>query len=140
MTEVYDFDRAQREAQNVDALGKKWVIHFNRQNGLCYARPEPDRSDAHIPDIMGGLWTKASLLEEKIKLHVRKSWDIAEQKRAELERKAQVAKEQEKLRAKEAEIAAKESAEAEVASATGTDDQAVEGKVEKKKEVTKKTK
>ena len=133
MTEFYDLNRAQHEAEKVDALGKKWVIHFNRQNGLCHARPEPDRSDAVIPKHMGGLWTKASLLEEQIKTHVRKSWDIAEQKRAEAERKAQIAKEQEKARAEKAKVAAEESEAEEVGSPKSADDKATKKKVTKKK-------
>lgn len=124
MTEFYDLNRAQHEEANVDALGKKWVIHFNRQNGLCYARPEPDRSDAIIPKEMKGLWTKAGLLETKIKAYVKESWDHAEQKRLEADRKAQAAKEQEKLRAKEAKIAAEENAKAEVSLEESKDDKA----------------
>ena len=93
MTETYDLNRAQHEEANVDALGKKWIIHVNRQNGLCYARPEPDRSDAQIPKIIQGLWTKPALLETKIKKYVQETWDVAEQAKVKADRKAQAAKE-----------------------------------------------
>ncbi len=90
---VYNLDRATREAENIDALGKKWVIKIKRESGLCYARPEPDREDAQIPKAMGGLWTKPALLMEQIQKYVVTTWDNAEQKAQENERKAQAAKE-----------------------------------------------
>ena len=93
MSDTYDLNRAQHEAENVDALGKKWVIHANRQNGLCYVRPEPDRSDAVIPQNMQGLWTKPSLLQEQVSKYVVDTWDVAEKAKADAERKAQAAKE-----------------------------------------------
>ena len=93
MTEMYDLNREQHVGANVDALGRKWVIHMNRQNGLCYARPEPDRSDAQIPKNMKGLWTKVGLLEKEIKKYVNDTWDTAEQAKLQAERKKQAAKE-----------------------------------------------
>lgn len=88
----FNLDREVSIEQNVDATGKKWVIHANRQNGLCYVRPEPDRSDAVIPQELQGLWTKPSLLDPKIKDYLNKSWDKAEAANAKAERKREVAK------------------------------------------------
>ena len=93
MTE-YNFDRAQKEAEQIDALGKKWVVHVQRQNGLSFARPEPDREDAVIPKEFAGQWTKPSLLIEQIRTYVARTWDKAEEVAAANERKAQAAKEQ----------------------------------------------
>jgi hypothetical protein len=92
----FNLDREVSIEKNVDALGKKWVIHINRQNGLCYARPEPDRSDAVIPKQMKGLWTKPALLETRIKAYLKATWDKAEVAQAEAAKKAQVAKEAKK--------------------------------------------
>ena len=92
MSEEFNLDREVSIEKNVDATGKKWVIHVNRQNGLCFVRPEPDRSDAVIPETMGGLWTKPSLLEPRIKEYLNRSWDQAEAAKAKAERKAHKAK------------------------------------------------
>lgn len=90
---TFDLNRELNVDQLVDALGKKWVIHVNKQNGLCHARPEPDRSDAVIPKEFAGQWTKPSLLQPHIKDYVVKSWDQAAQADKVAERKREVAKE-----------------------------------------------
>lgn len=90
----FNLDREVSIQQNVDATGKKWVIHANRQNGLCYVRPEPDRSDAVIPEELQGLWTKPSLLEPKIKDYLARTWDKADAANAAAERKREAAREQ----------------------------------------------
>lgn len=102
MSEVFNLDRAQREAENIDAFGKKWKVIVNRQNGLCHARPEPDREDAVIPKVIDGQWTKPSLLLDQIKKHVTKSWDMAEAATAKAERKLQAEKENAQNEATEA--------------------------------------
>ena len=83
----FNLDREVSIEKNVDALGKKWVIHANRSNGLCYVRPEPDRVDAVIPEDMRGLWTKPSLLKNKLDSYLNKSWDQAEAAAQKAERK-----------------------------------------------------
>lgn len=93
MSDTFNLDRAQNEAHHVDAEGRKWTIKANRQNGLCHTRPEPDRVDAVIPKELAGQWTKPSLLAEKIKIYVSKSWDKAEAATQRAERKQQAAKE-----------------------------------------------
>ena len=108
---TFNLDRAHAEENRVDAFGKKWNVIVNRQNGLCHARPEPDRADAVIPDELEGQWTKPSLLLERIDLHVRKSWDLAEAAKAKAARKLQAQKEQEELE-KRMEAEAKKDAEA----------------------------
>lgn len=93
MSEEFNLDREVSVERNVDAEGKKWMIHVNRQNGLCYLRPEPDRVDAHIPTELRGLWTKPSLLQPKLNAYLQKSWDKADKANADQERKRQAAKE-----------------------------------------------
>ena len=97
MSDTFDLDRAVSIERNIDANGRRWVIHANRQNGLCYARPDPDRSDAHIPEVFKGLWTKASLLQTRIDDYLVKSWDQADAANAAAERKREAAREQKKV-------------------------------------------
>ena len=91
--EKFSLDRENNIEANVDALGKKWEIHRNRGNGLCYARPNPDRSDAVIPEKMGGLWTKKVLLEEQVTKYVVDTWKVADKVLADNARKAEAAAE-----------------------------------------------
>jgi hypothetical protein len=100
--EMYNLDRENNIQASVDALGKKWEIHYNKQTGLCYARPNPDRSDAQIPKDLEGLWTKPSLLAPRIKKYVTDTWDHADRIKQENERKVQAAKEHAALEKKEA--------------------------------------
>ena len=93
MSEQFDLDRDTNIANNIDATGKKWNIFTERGRHLFFARPEPDRADAIIPKDLQGRWTKRMLLDEAIKLHVRKSWDHADEVRIKNERKAQATKE-----------------------------------------------
>src|SRR5210317_497564 len=96
----FNLDREVSIEKNVDANGKKWIIRVNRQNGLCYVRPEPDRSDAVIPVEMKGLWTKPSLLQPRIDAYLQASWDKADAANAAAERKREVAREQAKKKVK----------------------------------------
>ena len=149
--EVFNLDRAQAEEARVDAFGKKWKVIVNKQNGLCHARPEPDRADAVIPDHMEGLWTKPSLLLEQIDAHVRKSWDMAEQAKLKAARKLQAEKEhkalmkrmEEEARAEEekAEVTAKEGEDEGTSQEASADDTgSVKEDAQPKKKVTKKAK
>jgi len=90
---TFNLDRELSIEQNVDAEGRKWVIHANKQNGLCYARPDPDRVDAVIPESIKGLWTRPSLLQPLIKDYLNGSWDKADAANAKAERKREVARE-----------------------------------------------
>lgn len=106
----FNLDREVSIRERVDAEGRKWAIHVNRQNGLAYIRPEPDRVDAVIPKGMIGLWTKPSLLDEQLIKYLGQSWDKAEKANADAERKRQAAREYEahvKAEAKRAETKAK---------------------------------
>ena len=89
----FNLDREVSIDKLVDAQGRKWKIHANRQNGLCYARPEPDRVDAVIPEEMKGLWTKPSLLKARLDKYLSDSWDKADAANAAAERKRQAARE-----------------------------------------------
>ena len=102
--ETYDLDRETKIEASVDALGKKWVIKFNKQNGLCHTRPEPDRSDAVIPESMKGQFTKATIIQELIKTYVTRTWDIAAKAKEAAERKIVVAKEQAKAAKEQAKV------------------------------------
>lgn len=98
----FNLDREMNIRNNIDAQGKKWVVHIKRGSNLCFARPEPDRADAHIPDLLAGHWTKVGMLNEKIKMYVTESWDKADELAKRAARKAQAAKElEEKERADE---------------------------------------
>lgn len=96
MSDEFNLDREVAIERNIDATGKKWVIHANRQNGLCYVRPDPDRVDAVIPDTMKGLWTKAALLQGRILQYLNESWDKADAANQAAERKRQAAREYKK--------------------------------------------
>lgn len=87
----FNLDRQVSIENNVDALGKKWVMHRNRQTGLCYIRPEPDRHDAVIPDNLQGLWTKPALLKQQLDVYLAKTWDKADEANVKAERKRKVA-------------------------------------------------
>jgi len=75
---MFDINREVSVERNVDAEGKRWVVHANRSNGLCYIRPDPDRENAMIPKGMQGLFTKATLAQAEIKKYLKESWDKAE--------------------------------------------------------------
>lgn len=89
----FNLDREVSIQNNVDAEGKKWVVHVQRSNGLCYARPEPDREDAVIPKEFQGLWTNPSKLMPKIMAYLNRTWDKAEKANLDAERKREVARE-----------------------------------------------
>jgi len=86
---VFDINREVSIEKNVDATGKRWVIHANRSNGLCYIRPDPDRENAQIPKQMQGLFTKASLAKAEIDKYLKLSWDQAEQAQLKNKQKAE---------------------------------------------------
>ena len=88
----FNLDRDISIKNNVDAQGKKWVIHYNRGTSMCYVRPEPDRVDAIIPDELQGLWTKPSLVEPLIRKYLIESWDHADAVARKNARKAAAAK------------------------------------------------
>ncbi len=82
MSEVQSIDRVENIANNIDATGKKWVVFTDRQTGLAFTRPEPDRADAIIPDLLEGRWTKKPLIEAQIALYLERSCDEADKQRA----------------------------------------------------------
>ena len=94
--EPFNLDRELSIEKNVDALGKQWEVHFNRGSSLCHIRPNPDRSDAQIPEILQGRWTKPSLLKDKLKEYLAESWDKSDKKVALAERTKQAALEAKK--------------------------------------------
>lgn len=91
--EEFNLDREVALERNIDALGKKWVVHKQRSNGLLFIRPDPDRVDAVIPSKLQGLWTKIGLLQAQLNLYLNETWDKAEKAKLDAERKAQAAKE-----------------------------------------------
>jgi len=79
MTEkVFNLDRETNITNNIDAAGKKWEIFQTRGHPMYFARPNPDRSDAIIPELLVGQWTNRQLLQEKITLYVTRNWDESE--------------------------------------------------------------
>jgi hypothetical protein len=97
----FNLDREISINNSVDATGKKWMIHMNKHNGLCFARPEPDRTDAVIPKDLEGVWTKPSMLQTRIEAYLNQTWDKAEAATAAAERKRQATAEQAKSKAKD---------------------------------------
>jgi hypothetical protein len=93
---TFDLNRENNIDSLVDATGKKWNIHVNKQNGLCTARPEPDREGAVIPKEFAGQWTKPSLLKPVIQTYVTKTWDMADAADVKAERKREAAREYQK--------------------------------------------
>lgn len=110
--EKFDLNRTQNIQALVDAFGKQWVVVVNKQNGLCHARPNPDREDAVIPDSISGQWTKPDLLVPKLRSYVTKTWDMADAKQKKMEREAQAAAEAELQARKDAKEAERLKAEA----------------------------
>ena len=92
--ETLTIDPQESIKNNVDALGKTWKVYYGRGSGLCFARPDPDRTDAVIPDNMKGRWTKPSLLQEQITKYVTETWEKAAKADKALERKREAAREQ----------------------------------------------
>lgn len=93
MSEEFNLDREVALERNVDALGKKWVIHKTKSNGMLFVRPDPDRVDAVIPKKLQGLWTKIGLLQTQLDLYLNETWDKAEKAKLDAERKKQAAAE-----------------------------------------------
>jgi len=84
-------DRENCIAQNIDALGKKWVIKHIAHTTLYTVRPEPDRADAQIPAVFQGKYTHPDRAQAKIDVHLKNSWDKAEVAQAKSENRTAVA-------------------------------------------------
>ena len=59
-------DREFQLTPNTDTSGKDWVIFRSRGTGLYHVRPDPDRADAVIPELVVGQFTKVPLAQEAI--------------------------------------------------------------------------
>jgi len=99
--EEFSLDREMNIQNQVDATGKKWLVHTERGRHLFYTLPDGARPDAVIPERLKGMFTKRMYLETEIDRYVKESWEHADQIKAKNERKAQAAKEAQ--RAKKAE-------------------------------------
>lgn len=93
MSEEFNLDREQNIENNIDATGKKWNIYTEKGRHFFFARPEPDRKDAVIPELIRGRWTKKGLLEARVKRYVTESWEQADRADMKAERKREVARE-----------------------------------------------
>jgi hypothetical protein len=71
-------DRDNCIANNIDALGKKWVIKHIQHTTLYTVRPDPDREDAQIPTVFQGKYTHPERAQNQLNLHLNRSWDKAE--------------------------------------------------------------
>jgi len=71
-------DRENCIANNIDALGKKWVIKHIAHSTLYTVRPDPDREDAQIPKLFQGKYTHPDRAQAKISVHLKNTWDKAE--------------------------------------------------------------
>ena len=76
--EVFNLDRETNIEKNIDAAGKKWEIFQTRGHPMYFARPNPDRTDAIIPELISGQWTNRQLLQDKIDLYLKRNWDESE--------------------------------------------------------------
>jgi len=76
--ERFNLDRETNIEKNVDAAGKKWEIFQTRGHPMYFARPNPDRTDAIIPELISGQWTNRQLLQDKIDLYLKRNWDESE--------------------------------------------------------------
>ena len=76
--ERFNLDRETNIEKNIDAAGKKWEIFQTRGHPMYFARPNPDRTDAIIPQLLEGQWTNRQLLQEKIDLYLERNWDESE--------------------------------------------------------------
>lgn len=71
-------DREHCIANNIDALGKKWIIKHIAHSTLYTVRPDPDREDAQIPKLFQGKYTHPDRAQAKISVHLKNTWDMAE--------------------------------------------------------------
>ncbi len=71
-------DRETCIGNNIDALGKKWVIKHIAHSTLYTVRPDPDREDAQIPKLFQGKYTHPDRAQAKIAVHLKNTWDKAE--------------------------------------------------------------
>ena len=93
MSEVQTIDRETNIKNNTDAAGKKWELFTDRQTGLAFTRPSPDRSDAVIPKLIEGRFTQTVLLQKAIDRYLELNWDEAELLQTKATRKSEAAKE-----------------------------------------------
>jgi len=97
----FSLDREMNIQNNVDATGKKWVVHTERGRHLFYVRPEGGREDSVIPPKLQGMWTKRLYIDAALKQYLKDSWDHADEITRKNERKAQAAKEAKRGKADE---------------------------------------
>lgn len=93
MSEVQTIDRKTNIENNTDAAGKQWKLYTDRQTGLAFTRPEPDRSDAVIPKILEGRFTQTVLLQTALTRYLELNWDEAELLQTKSTRKSEALKE-----------------------------------------------
>ncbi len=62
---------------NTDATGKDWVIFRQRGTALYFVRPEPVRTDAVIPALVDGRFTKVELAQSAIERYLELNWKEA---------------------------------------------------------------
>jgi hypothetical protein len=78
MSEQFNLDRETNIANFIDPAGKKWEIHKKNGQALFHIRPNPDREDAVIPELLQGKWTKVVLLQEARDRYLKLAWDESE--------------------------------------------------------------
>lgn len=106
LEEKFNLDRETNVKNNIDSLGKKWQIKKQSPaSNLYIAQPLPYRKDFICPEIFQGAWTSVDVLQEKISLYLKESWDKADRAN---ERAAIAAHQKEEREAALAEVARKE--------------------------------
>lgn len=90
--EAFNLERQTALENSMDPTGKQWVIHGKKGSALVHARPNPDRSDAQIPQEFQGQWTSPTVLREKLDRWLNKQWDISDEAvRKNLQKRARLA-------------------------------------------------
>lgn len=95
-------DKEYQDQINVDATGKEWVIFRNRGTSLYFVRPNPDRADAVIPDLMEGLFTKSERAQDAINRYLEVNLQETTRKNVKSDRKDAVSAEQQMAKIQEA--------------------------------------
>lgn len=91
-SEYFDIDREQSIERNVDAFGRQWKIGHLRGSNLYAVKSEQLKTNANIPEEIGGKWTKVPLLEARIKQYVTSTWDKADEEKKKARGKARAKK------------------------------------------------
>ncbi len=78
--EDFSADRNESIANRIDSFGKKWTIEHKPRSAFFRAKAEPAPANYAYPNKLLGDWTSKVFLEEQIQIHLKNSWDKADEK------------------------------------------------------------